>query len=299
MKFDPYDSVSTNVLREVADTIAKLEKSNNFQQTVITFFTNYFSDVKLKEPLPDFSITNSALLGTPGTVILVDFNESPFTDELEGNIKAITKMLPLNIYVPVIYFAEDYTQYIEHEKVHACQYLLESKYPLTDDGVKLFFTNDLIKGALHLIKTESKDKATRFLVNVTCYKMWTEFEAVYTTQETEYWACLEHAYRCAQPIETFQVCTIGNMYTENKLASLLEWDDEKVKWVIEKFLNFCNEMENNVEWIRSLRKGKNYSLHDDILSVFDELETERILGPIDDTEDETFDPEDETFFLDL
>ena len=63
----------------------------------------------------------------------------------------------------------------------------------------------------------------------------------------------------------------------------LNWDKKNMEKAALRFSGFCERMEKEVSWVKDLViDGKYDCLHDFIFEMQDELETDRICGPIED-----------------
>lgn len=253
-KFIPYDQISRLKLNKIASAIANIPEDDYYKLTIQNF-KEFHNNFKIKKPFPNISLSKGQLLDIPNTFILVEFSDDPFCGDDEGNRTGWTSLLPPDFLVPVIYIFIDGNGTLEHEKIHACQLLSGQGYPFTPEEYKLFLTFDLLDAASHLLNIKEKKQATNFYINVICYRMWMELEAVYHAQEQEYSECLMHAFLNVSPFEEFL-----------KIGKLLEWNGPELIKYLKRFTSFCNRMGTEVKWLGSLRKGIPHSLgHDMVL----------------------------------
>ena len=131
---------------------------------------------------------------------------------------------------------------------------------------------NLIYGAKYFLETAGEQAMVDFIINVTCYKTWIEFEANYYTKgNRKTWDWMYQAYKSSVPIETF-----------NGIASSMPWNNNYMKEAQIRFADFVNLMEREVRWLKNVAKDcKESCLYDLIMKLHDEYETNQILDSLE------------------
>ena len=282
-KFIPYKLLPKRNIVRAANDIKKIDKTE-LKDFVIDEFLKYTQSDTSKYRL-SCSIKTAPLLKVPNAVILVTFYDSPF-DSFNGiTIYGQARILKKSknggvVSLPVIYLTPDRSKDIlMHEKIHICQYLQDSAFPLTTNQRDLFLSMNLKDAMQYLLNNADRDAAIDFIGNANCYRLWIEMEANYHTRKiTNYLEWLKMVYLSSNPIVTLE-----------QMRSIMELDSKEMSKVQEKFITFCNTIENEVKWVSNfVRTVNDRSLYDWILEAHDEVETDMMLGPINEWEGDRF-----------
>gem|GEM_PF-4746836 len=107
-------------------------------------------------------------------------------------------------------------------------------------------------------------------------KTWTELEAYYESWSgvVDYFELLNRTNRSALPFITLE-----------QTAERYHVSEDQMRMAQENLAILINQIEQDMPWLKSLRKGHGESLHEDLWWIHDEQETEMILGPPDDDGD--------------
>jgi len=169
-------------------------------------------------------------------------------------------------------------------------------YPLTKEQRELFLSHNIDVGIDLLLDTSDKNSAIDYIINVYCAALWIELEANYFTlkDDIDIFNLIKKVYLSSKPILSFDAL-LGK--------ETLSMKNEDMITIRDRFSSFCNKIENEVPWIKNhILKGSAVdSLHSLILEVHDEVETDLMFGPIDETDlnynfdDDFFDNDDSSY----
>ena len=266
-RFIPYNQLPTKTLENISEGLATMSKSK-LKKLVLEGFSDYFGANALEE-LPQCSVEATSLLDVPQASVLVTFETHPFRGQEYKPVAGLTRLLgktqnPDLPLIPVIYLMPRHAEdTLEHENIHACQYLHDVSFPLTSDQKNLFLSMNLEHAARYLQETQGRDAVTDFIINATCYKTWIEMEANYITRKPKnIQAWMMKVYLSSVPIVTF-----------NSVQIVMEWTNDDMETATVGFTGFCNIMENEVKWVADLvRKSGAGSLHKLILETHKEYD---------------------------
>ena len=269
--FIPYHTLSRNLIENLAKDLLEIEKGDLEKIVAEKFFT-YFREIISPYP-PSYSMEIISLLDVPGAMVLIFFDKHPFRpqDRAISGFSRLVRQRDSGQIIPCIYLMPNHADdTIEHERIHICQYLLDSAYPMTSEQREfyLFFPESMIDCFLYLRENFGNSIASDFIINAACYVLWIEMEANYATIKPDKpWPWMEKVYKSASPLMKFQF-----------LYENYGWDADEIP----KFKEFCDILENEVDWVKEIvTRISSNSLYDAIWELHDEFETELMFGPIE------------------
>jgi len=277
-KFESYDKVRPAQLQKSAADIKQLSVVE-LNKAIAEHLREYFKSDISEEGIFNFEIETTSVNGIEDAAMLVKYTEYPLLIPGELQINGMARLVKMNKdnlksdVIPAIFLfrGDESFDSLDHEKIHICQYLLDSHYPLSEEEFDLFSSKELDDAAVHVLESSGEEKALQYAIHAVCFKFWMEAEAVFHSQEKQYYEWLEHVYRTSMPIACFE-----------GLRELLGWENDSWNTVRKRFSQFCSEMQTEVDWIRTMLIGR--ALHDEIVVAHNEWETEMLFGPIDEND---------------
>jgi hypothetical protein len=276
--FPPYTSVEDEALQECAKALSRLSKTE-IRDVASSTFMSYFQ----LNDLPEFSIRLEHIEGVQDAVAVVTFSAHPMAENIAGLAK-LAKSPSDACPIAIIYLMPDRNEWtLDHEKIHICQYLLRNTYPLTKEerALYLYYPGTLDICLPELVKNDN-DAAFQYLISVAAYKTWIELEAnFFTTKPSEgatitFLDTLYNAYHSAHTIFTIEG---GMEITGGEMAVARD-----------RMVDFLGLLQNEVSWVgEGLSAEGKSSLHDELLQIHDEVETDLMFGTFDEEEMSDFD----------
>lgn len=164
---------------------------------------------------------------------------------------------------------------LEHEKIHLCQYMLGSHYPLMRHEFLLMMNHDL-ETAIKILEQNNVNVAQEFLIKAVSYKTWIELEAHYHTvprgNSIDFGEWARRSYLSSLPIETFNEC-----------AGRPQWGNQFIHKAGDLFSSFCSELESSVPWIMAgVKERRLESLQAMLFEEHEEFQMEMMFGPEED-----------------
>ena len=272
-----WDSLDKSILQRSAELIRNTSQET-IDMAIIEHCQEHFGYSNLSKQ--SMSIATQPLLDVDGAAIVARLKK-PSEKMSDGylNFAGLARLVRVeNGLLPIVFIfpgAKETT--LAHECIHLCQLLNSQTYQLTlDERIDVFEQN--VEFAIEKALNISPEQALDFLIRSTCYKVWIELEAIYYSNIDENpHTVLTLVDRSSQPFDTlgFFVPEFG-IYDSIPNARNI---------CIEKFENFCNELESQVDWIKGLiDRSENKTLYDALLWCSDERETDMWLGPFDESD---------------
>ena len=187
-------------------------------------------------------VVKHALLGVDDAAIIARFKKYPKTEN--DDFLQITGMARLfqveNGILPVVLLFPDIDEtFLDHECIHLCQWLNNQSYLLTmSERIALF--QQKIEVVIKSVLRTNPEEALDLLFRLTCYKVWIELEAYYSGN-TQY--VIQHAHSSSRPFEMFSDVI--------PIFGIDRYIPDAKDRCMNEFIEFCNELESQVEWVRN------------------------------------------------
>ncbi len=293
-KFISYKEVSQPKLKSIAKILANL-KTDNIHSQIKREFLNYLRDENIYQRDLNFVIKREPLESIENVIILVEFNTHPFASHddlyrLRGQARLLS-FPRVSSSIPVIYIMPNKgSNTIDHEKVHLCQYLLDSAYPLTHDQRKILHEMNIPDGIRYFVESSGKLAGIDYLINQVCYQTWIELEANFSARNSSTELDMDSAFeiikaacRSAVPIETLEI-----IYAHPNVGLDHSFDLDETK---SKIYKFFDELEESVIWVEKLVKEAGF---DSLSKAIDFAHNDIKIEAFGDSFDELLgDPEDD------
>ena len=266
-----WDSLDKNILKKSFELIERLSPQE-IENLVVNYCKNHLGCNNLESQ--DYLINTHSLLGVEGSIIEVRFNVIP-ANFVEGGIQ-IAGMARLieteNGTLPVVLlFPSSNEETLEHERIHLCQWLNDKTFQLTLGERKEFLQQKLCASMKRVIE-ENPENALDLFIRITNYKVWIELEANHFSKRAfSNRSVLDKAQRSSQPFSAIE-------HGLDELGFTKIFPEAK-SMCKRAFVEFCNDLELHVDWIRDLvAESKSETLYDALWWCKMDYETELMTG---------------------
>jgi hypothetical protein len=250
--FIPYTNVSTARLQEIAVHINQISETD-FREAVVNQLRTHFGDVILEECIYDFDTEKTSINGIENAAIIVKYSKYPLTYSdgmfLSGQAQQVKldKGKSESNVIPVVFLflGDKSLGDLKHEKIHVCQGLLDSYYPLSKEEFDLISSQELFDVVSRIRESTRAEEVMRLIINTFCNRLWVEGEAAFHSGETDLNSWL------------FEVCSnVRPIYFLEEFRDRLGWENNTWNTVLKRLSNFCLEMQTEVDWLREMLGGQ-------------------------------------------
>jgi hypothetical protein len=267
--FIPYTNVSMARLQEIAFNISQLSQYD-LREAIVEFLRRDFGFKFSKQRMFKFDIVPTSINGVKNAAIIVKYPKSPilYTEESVFEEKAIAVPVKMkgNKTIPVIFLfsPEISMRELNHEKIHICQQLLESHYPFSEEEFALSISDKGTEQTYYYIRRSiGEEEAKRYIINFICYRFWLESEAIFHAEVKDLNSWLFRVLTCFNPFDYLVDYKKG-----------FHWDEDSWITAVERFSQFCHEMQTQVCWISQMLGGR--SLIEELYYAYERMTIELV-----------------------
>jgi hypothetical protein len=268
--FVPYNSLSKTRLKEISSYISQLSQ-DDLREAINEYLRGSIKFDNLGERILNFNIVPTSINGVQNAAIILKYKKKSIRySNPHGDVTVATAdIVKINgsksesTVIPVIFLYNDDVglDLLSHEKVHLCQDLLDSHYPLSEEEFELFNTRSRAEAYDSIRESKGEAEAKRFAIDSTCYTLWKEAEAIFYEGITDWNKWLTETYVCARSFEVLKSFEVH-----------YSWNEEFGKIAFNRFSDFCAEMQMSVGWVKEML-GKRKLLNE-LCQVSDKMNIE-------------------------
>jgi hypothetical protein len=255
-KFMPYSSVSIARLQEIAFNISQLSQ-DDLREAINEYLRGGNKFAVLGQRIFNYDIEPTSINGVENAAIILKYpnNQIHYSSLAGDKTAAIADIVKINgsksesTVIPIIslYRSDLGLSILNHEKVHLCQDLLDSHYPLSEEEFESHISNRSLNETYDSIReSKGEAEAKRYAIYLICYEFWCEAEAIFYEGITNWNKWLTETYVCARSFETLQW-----------FMDRYSWSEEFQKIAFFRFFDFCAEMQMSVGWVKKMLGERN------------------------------------------